>query len=207
MLRMHASRVHGPIAALALTAALAAPVAAQDVARARAFTVGIRGGVSVPLGVLADEGEEGGNAGTGFNAGAFLGFRPAALPVALRVEVGYDRFGIDIGEVPAGAEFDGDWSILSGTLNAVVAVPTQGGIRPYLVGGAGAYNVKASFSASEGGESVDFSDDQTKIGVNGGAGVRFALGTLATFVEARYHTVFLSGERASFVPISFGVEF
>ena len=200
-------RIPGALAALALAAAVAAPAAAQDAASARAFTFGLRGGVSVPLGALADEGEEGGNAGTGFNAGAFIGLTPAALPVGLRLEVGYDRFGIDVGELPPGAEFDGDWSILSGTLNAIVAVPTQGGVRPYVIGGVGAYNVKASFSASEDGESIDFSEDQTKIGVNGGAGLRFALGSLATFVEARYHTVFLSGERASYVPISFGVEF
>ena len=200
-------RIPGPLAALALTATLAAPVAAQDMASARAFSVGVRGGVSIPVGALADDGEDGGNASTGFNVGAFLGFTPAALPVGLRVEVGYDRFGIDAGVLAPGVEFDGDWSIISGTVNAIVAVPTQGGVRPYLIGGVGAYNVTASVEASEGGESIAFSDDQTKIGVNGGAGLRFALGTLATFVEARYHAVFLEGDRASYIPISFGVEF
>ena len=200
-------RTLGVIAALTLAAGAAAPAAAQDVAATRAFTFGARGGISMPLGELAKEGEDGGNASTGFNVGGFVGFTPAALPVGLRLEVGYDRFGIDAGDLPPGAEFEGDWSILSGTVNAILAVPTQGGVRPYVIGGVGAYNVKASFEASEDGESIEFSDDQTKVGLNGGAGLRFALGALSTFVEARYHMVFVEGERVSFLPISFGVEF
>lgn len=200
-------RTLGILAGLTLAAAVAAPAAAQDMASTRAFTLGVRGGLSLPMGVLGDEGEDGGNAGTGFNVGGYVGFSPAALPFGVRAEVGYDRFGIDVGDVPAGFDFDGDWSILSGTVNALFAVPTQGGVRPYVIGGVGAYNVKASFEASEGGESIEFSDDQTKVGLNGGAGLRFSLGTIGTFVEARYHMVFVEGERVSFLPISFGVEF
>lgn len=199
-------RTLGTLAGLALAAA-AAPLAAQDMASTRSFTLGVRGGVSVPLGTLADDGEEGGSAQTGFNVGAFVGFMPAALPFGVRAEVGYDRFGIDVGEVPAGVDFDGDWSFLHGTVNAIVAVPTQGGVRPYLIGGVGIYQAKASFEGSDGETSESFSESDTKFGVNGGAGLRFALGTLSTFVEARYHAVFLEGERASYVPISFGVEF
>ena len=200
-------RLLGLVAGLTLLAAAAAPAAAQDVAATRSFTLGLRGGVSVPTGALAEEGEDGGNADMGFNVGGFIGFTPAAIPFGLRAELSYDRFGIDVGELPPGADFDGDWSILSGTLNAILAVPTQSGIRPYVIGGVGMYNVKASFSASEDGESFDFSDSETKVGLNGGAGLRFGLGGLSTFLEARYHTVFMDDERVSFVPVSFGIEF
>src|SRR5688572_11787333 len=79
------------LGAVAVLALAAAPLSAQDIAGTRAFRLGVKAGASVPVGDLAESGEEGGNASTGFNVGGSLAFAPAALPFGVRVEVGYDR--------------------------------------------------------------------------------------------------------------------
>jgi hypothetical protein len=48
------------------------------------------------------------------------------------------------------------------------------------------------------------------MGFNIGAGVRFPLGVMSTFVEARYHK--MTGDKAksadtSYLPITFGIQF
>ena len=196
------------LAASAALVAAAAPAAAQDIAGVRAFTLGVRGGASVPIGDLAETGEEGGNATTGFNVAGMLTFAPPALPVALRVEVGYDRFGTDLDlDVfgPDAENVDANWSVVSGTANAVLGLGGVG-VRPYLIGGVGVYRYELKVSGDDGeGGTVSFAFDDTDIGVNGGLGLRFGLGALNTFVEARVHHIFAE-EALQFVPISVGLE-
>ena len=190
------------------TAALASAetAAAQDVT-ARAFTFGVSGGLSVPLGDFAD------GVKSGFNAGAHLAFKPAALPFGLRVEGQFNQFDLkgleDDGEE---LEVDGNARIISGTVNGVFGVPAaSSAFRPYLIAGVGAYNEKVTFDFL--GESL--SESQTKLGINGGVGIEFGLSGLATFIEARYHMVFDkeddeetgAGSNTTFVPISFGIKF
>ena len=55
-----------------------------------------------------------------------------------------------------------------------------------------------------------YSTQQTVAGVNGSAGLRFALTGLSTFVEARYHMMLgtaAEGTHYQFVPIAFGISF
>mgnify|MGYP001796387297 CR=1 FL=1 len=59
------------------------------------------------------------------------------------------------------------------------ALPT----KFYLIGGIGAYNLRAKDQAS------DMSVSSTKFGLNGGGGFKFQLTGFATFIEARYHSV------------------
>lgn len=55
--------------------------------------------------------------------------------------------------------------------------------------------------------SVDNSDSRTKFGINGGVGLRFQLTGFATFIEARWHSIFTEGANVQMVPISVGFTF
>ena len=128
-----------------------------------------------------------------------------AWPVGFQFDLGYNRFGIDVGADAPGV--DANWNILSGTANVVAEVPTQSGIRPYFMGGVGYYRYEAKFSGDIDGEDFAFSFDDGDIGLNAGAGIRFGLGATTARVEARYHAVLAEGEKLTFLPISFGIEF
>jgi opacity protein-like surface antigen len=196
------------LGAVAVLALAAAPASAQDMASARAFRLGVRAGASVPIGNLAESGEDGGNASTGFNVAGSLAFSPAALPFGVRVELGYDRFGVDLDDFGGDASgIDANWNMISGTLNATLPLGSGVGARPYLIGGVGMYRYELKISGDDGeGGDLSVSFDDTDIGVNGGLGLRFGMGGISSFVEARLHHIFAE-ESLQFVPISFGVEF
>lgn len=148
----------------------------------------VGGGLAAPMGAFGETDfasmEEGYGASNGFNAmvGAQLG--APLLPVKLRIDGSYNRFGIseDLGDV------DANYQILAGTANAVFALPTPGPIQPYLLAGVGVYNAKLSGDDVPEGEEVA----ETKLGINGGVGVNLSLGALQMFGEARIHNIFMS---------------
>jgi len=171
-------------------AALALTVAASS-AEAQRPKIGISGGVSMPNGDLADITK------AGYNVNLGVEFKPAVFPLGVRVEGVMNQLSgksIDLG---GGEAFDvGDLRVLGGTANVVYQFPGIAA-KPYLVGGIGMYNTKAK-GADEG--STDF-------GINGGVGLKFSLGTLETFAEARLHNIFGEGDSARIIPISFGILF
>lgn len=196
------------LAPLAPLAPLAAQEAGEDAAEAspRLFRVGLRAGVGVPLGAFASSDEAGGLATTSYGFAGMATLRPPRLPVAVRGELSYDRFGVDLapfGEEAAG--LIGSWGILGGTVNAVAELPAAGGVRPYLIGGAGVYRAEQKVSEDRSGQRA-FSSASTEPGLNGGAGLGFRIGRFDSFLEVRYHTLF-ADERLSYVPIAVGVEF
>lgn len=190
------------VQALAIPAALAlaaAPAAAQS-----GVTFGVGGGVSVPLGDFADENV--GGAELGWAAQASLGFQGGAnLPVGFRIDGMIQRFSIneDFGEVIE--DFNADYQLISGTANVVYAFqssPTST-FRPYLIGGAGIYNLDLKGDDADG---LGF-EGVTKFGLNGGAGFNFAAGNIGLFIEGRFHNVFTEGSNTNFIPIMLGVRF
>ena len=198
----------GGAVALALAAG-ATPADAQSIAGMRVFHFGVKGGAGMPLGDFASTDPDGLAATSGFNAGALLSIKPPVMPIGLRVEGSYDRFGVDLASIPEAEGMDAKWNVLSGTVNAVVGASSG----PYLIGGVGMYKTELKLSAD--GSSVGF--DDTQLGFNGGVGLRFGLGLLSTFVEARYHTTTIEldleetgtteSQRINFVPISVGIVF
>lgn len=163
----------------------AALVLAASTAEAqRPFTVGLSGGAAIPLSDLSDSHK------VGFNATAHLGINMPLSPVGFRLEGFYNKFaGQD-----EGVFTNEDVRIAGGNVNITYAFSGVG-LRPYVIGGVGSYNVKP-----DGGES------RTDFGINAGVGARFQLSGLGTFVEARLHTI--SGDpQLQFVPITFGIEF
>ncbi len=163
----------------------AALVAGASTAEAqRPFTVGLSAGAAIPLSDLSDSHK------VGYNAAAHLGINMPASPVGFRLEGFYNKFaGQD-----EGVFTNEDVRIAGGNVNITYAFGGLG-LRPYVIGGVGSYNIKA-----DGGES------RTDFGINAGVGAKFQLSGLGTFVEARLHTV--SGDpQLQFVPITFGIEF
>jgi Outer membrane protein beta-barrel domain len=167
--------------------------AAPAVAQAK-FSLG--GGLTLPLGDFDDL------VGTGWHGLAAVGFQPADFPVGFQVDGMYQRFGLD--DVPD--EIDGDWQVIQGTANVVYTFTTaeESTFHPYLIGGLGLYNEKATgdeLQALVGDES------QTDFGINGGAGFDFQLGSVGLFVEGRFHNVFTEDNSTNFIPITAGIRF
>jgi len=150
----------------------------------------VAGGIAIPLSDLAD------NVDAGYNLAGAVSFGAPLVPVGVRLEVGYNGFG-----GKSSLTTNGTANILSGTANATLALGPSGA-SPYLIGGVGMYRREFSESGA--------STSKTTAGVNGGAGFRFPLGTMSTFVEARYHLMLGdTGDlsRLSYVPITFGINF
>lgn len=169
-------------AALGLVS-LAATAGAQDVAQARAVNFSVSGGLSVPVGDVADFYK------TGWNVMGSLGYQPAFRAVGARFDVSYHSLGAD-------GDFD-DLGILAGTGNVVLTVSNYPATKLYVLGGVGVYNVDF-------GEDVD---SETELGLNGGGGVQFRFGGLNPFFEVRLHSVFTEDENTNFIPVVFGLAF
>lgn len=145
--------------------------------------ISLAAGLSVPTGDFADAFSSGYNGAVALNVGAPL------LPVGFRLEGAYNGFSGKSG-------VNADARIVSGTANA-----TFGLGLPYLIGGVGYYN---EHSKSNG--TVSVSSTESAVGFNVGAGLRFPLGVMSTFVEARYHKVGGDVDTA-YIPITFGIQF
>jgi len=181
------------LTAFAATALLALPAAA----RAQGSTsILVSGGLSVPMSDLGDY------SNSGYNINLGLAFGAPFLPIGARIEGGFSSFD---GKNNA---FDGAASgtttrVASATANAVLNLGTTG-TAPYLIGGLGIYNRRFS------SDITDASNSKTSAGVNIGGGIRFPLGGISTFLEARYHLMLGNQEEGTnlqFIPISFGVQF
>jgi hypothetical protein len=162
------------------------------------FTFGVSGGAAIPTGKSGDV------ANTGINLTGIAEYHTVGMPVSLRGELLYDRFGMK--GMPSNV--DGHHSIFGGIVSAVKPFAATPALAPYVIGGAGVYNVKST--ASDG--TFDVSTSRTAMGLNGGMGVNFHLAGLRTFAEARYHYVFSKDADKGFentqgIPLVFGVRF
>ncbi len=148
----------------------------------------------------------------------------SAIPVGKLSDVqtsGYNAIGaiaIGLSDMPFGVRFDGIYNTLShhdatpggattsdlrvgGLLvNFVFAFPGTS-TKAYIMVGGGWYNSKADTPDAK---------SQNNWGANGGLGVTFALGPIATFLETRYHSVSRSESKGGvyqFVPVTLGIMF
>ncbi len=172
------------LAVLAIGLLVTAPAAAHAQLNT---SFGVGGGIAAPIGDLRNI------ANAGYNVEGHLNLGAPLIPVGLRLEVGYNSFNFK-----SSTNVSGSANVLSGTVNAMLALgPT--GASPYLIGGVGAYNVKADLGGLG-------NNSQTEAGFNVGGGIRFPLGLLSTFLEARYHKT-LGNSNTQYVPITFGINF
>lgn len=181
-------------AALLMLALPAGSAWAQQASQ-RSITFGVSGGVVFPVSDFAD----GIEMNTGFTVLGYLGWQPQYQAFGVRGEVSYNRHTVDI---PLA---DANVTMLGGALNGILTVSNDGQFRPYVIGGAGVYNVKGEVEA---GSLLATLEDQTRLGVNGGVGALFRLGGLSGSLEARYMTVFLEDDVSmNVIPITLGLVF
>lgn len=175
------------VAAVALSLAAAAPAHAQT-------HVGISAGASFPTG------DFGNSFNSGYNINGIIGVSMPMSPIGFRGEVGWNQF-----DLKGGAS--GDKSrIFNGSANVVLTPSTMMPAKPYLIAGLGAYNVKFEGTNLLGGTT---SSSDTRLGFNGGVGLKFGLGDLATFLEARYVSINgkNGGSALNYIPVTFGITF
>jgi hypothetical protein len=170
-------------AALALVMLLSAPAA-----RAQAeFSIG--GGVGIPLGDFDDFSK------MGWQGTAAVSFVPATLPVGFQVDGSYGQYSDD-------SPLDLKSQFIYGTGNVVYrfATAAESTFRPYLIGGAGVYNLKPT-----GDDVIGDPGSETKFGLNAGAGFDIKAGGAGLFLEGRFHNIFTEGSNTQFIPINVGI--
>ena len=153
---------------------------------------GAAAGLSAPLG------DFGKGVDAGYHVTGIVTFSAPLAPVGLRVEGSFNEFNFK--SSPA---ITGKTRIVSGTANAVFSSP--GIIGPYLIGGLGIYHSSATCTGCN--------TTSSKVGFNGGGGLKFGLAGFSAFLEARYHyvpsgtTAGVSTSATQYIPISFGITF
>jgi opacity protein-like surface antigen len=161
---------------------------AQVSSVAKPVEFGIAAGAALPMSDLSDA------TNTGFNVTGTVGFHPQMIPLGIRLDVAYNRFGIKNNSVG----ITGDFHFTSVTGNLVYSIPSET-VSPYLIGGAGLYNVGGNINGGTG--------SSNKFGWNLGGGIKMPLSGFDTFLEARYNQVQDNGVSWKFIPITFGVMF
>jgi opacity protein-like surface antigen len=167
------------------------------------ISIGLGGGVSVPVSDASDAFK------TGFNGQGFVRFNLHGLPIQPRVDFTFSKFDVkDVKLQTPGAT--GTGQIFAGIANVQYSLTHSGPLRPYIVGGVGAYASKTDISGVpnvSGTSSTDF-------GINAGAGTVFKLGSmLSGYVEGRVDNVyssksgFVSADQVRVVPVTFGIVF
>jgi len=147
---------------------------------------GVSGGASLPTSDLSDI------SNTGWNVSGHVAFNPAMIPLGIRVDGGYSRFGFKQG-------VDGDIHFGNVTGNLIYKIPATT-VSPYLLGGAGWYHLGASVPGF-------FSGSDNKFGWNVGGGISMPLSGFDTFIEAKYTQIQTEGNSVKYIPITFGVMF
>jgi hypothetical protein len=158
--------------AFALALVSAAPTGAQ-----LAFDASV--GFATPVGQY----------GTGLNTGVDLmgavEWHPVPLvPVTMRVELGWDRFG-------ESRQFVGNQYVTRLLVDGIVDLPLPGRFRPYAIGGVGIYHLSVNSLGRYG------------VGLNVGGGLQYRFPLVQPFFEVRYQHAFMAGG-IQFVPFQFG---
>ena len=205
---------HSIVIGAAAALCVARPATAQrDTHADRPIRVGLGGGVTVPTDNYREALRQ------GYNGQGFILFRPAGLPVGLRATFTYNRFSVKdfrVGQdgqlFPGGGQTgqtvtDGYTQILGALGNVTFELPT-GRVRPYLLAGLGAFNIKNQAETAT--ESASASS--TEFGIDGGAGVRLRLFGLDAYLEGRVANVytdkgFVDTKSVKYVPVTFGILF
>lgn len=190
------------IAILSLSSVAHAQMNGAEMGSNRLVSIGIGGGVSVPV---SDAGDAFKN---GYNGQAFVRFNLHGLQIAPRVDLTFSKFDIDdVTLATPGAS--GTGQIFAGLANVQFSLMHSGAVRPYIVAGLGAYNTKTDVNGVpnvSGSSSTDF-------GINAGVGAVFKLGSmLSGYVEGRIDNVYsnsglINADQVQVVPVTFGVVF
>jgi hypothetical protein len=163
----------------------------------RPISLVISGGLTVPSADLGDLHD----AGLHYDASLILNI--PGLPIALRPEFSLTQFKLkDPVLVAPGADDVTSMMAFMGNIE----VPLGGGL--YVLAGGGILNMSVPEAVTPDGEE----ESSNKFTFDAGAGLRFALGSIRGFVEARigaasYEQGKVGFSKAQFIPITFGLVF
>ena len=152
-------------ATLAIAAATTLFSASTSLAQSnKSLSLGISGGAAIPVSDLGDDFT------TGYNGTVSLMFRSFGSPIGLRIDGMYNHMSVKNDRTIVQPGFGVLDAVAISSANANLVYNLQGtGITPYLIGGAGIYNLKSDI------QDADDPDSQNKFGVNGGIGASFPL--------------------------------
>lgn len=177
------------------------------------FSIGLAGGLTIPTGNAIAPIK------TGFNGQGYVLIRLLpGLPV-LRFNLGYSRssFQSSQDQTQTLNPFGKTREVLSGVGGLTLNLFHIGPVSPYLTAGIGAFNVRTSTdtgSTSTGSTTTTTGTTQStfNFGIDGGAGLAFALGRVSAFAEGRVQNVYTQGgglikgaKQIQAVPVSFGL--
>ena len=180
--------------------------AASSVARAqfpgmggstRPISLVVSGGLTVPAGDLGDFHD------SGFHYDASLLLNIPGFPLTLRPEFSLTQLKL---KNPILATPDADDMTSMMAFMGNIEVPLGGGL--YVLAGGGLLNMSVPEALAPDGEE----ESSNKFTFDAGAGLRFALGSMRGFVEARigaasYEQGKVGFSKAQFIPITFGLVF
>lgn len=166
---------------------------AAGTAGAQIPSITLFGGAVMPTG----DASNGLNAG--FTVGGALDMHVPVMPLGLRAEGSYSRFGLQ--NLPAGVT--GNTSDLGFNLNAVLTILPLPLFHPYITAGPSYSNLKVS--GSDGTNSSSASEGHW--GYNAGGGIDFGLGPIGMRLDARYKHISVNGSSWTSVPLTLGFRF
>jgi hypothetical protein len=170
--------------------------------------IGFGGGMSVPRTGMRDAFR------SGINGEGFLLLRlPGGLPT-LRIALDYQKFDVKeaartLAGGSAGTQVENGQTEVLGGVGGFRMDLLRGPVRPYVMAGVGAFNVRSAIALAGGGSE---SSAETNIGVDGGAGIALRLGRIDAFIEARMQNVytnkgFIDTKSIQTIPVTFGILF
>jgi hypothetical protein len=186
------------------------------------FYVGIGGGAGIPTEPISNA------YNTGYTVAVPIGWDSPLSPLGFRVDLGYTRLDarptfrngstVVIGGTATTASIaTADPQIWSALANLKLRVPFLGSfLGPtsgiYAVGGGGVnhfrhYNTTFARTNPQFDTTATASNTEslTRVALDAGGGVSWAVGLAEVFLESRYVTTFMPNDRASYVPIILGV--
>jgi hypothetical protein len=154
---------------------------------------------SAGLGVALPQSDYADGVGTGLHIEGMASKSLSASPAFLRGELGYAHFG----------EKDNS-GVTSNQLAAALDLGynfvSSSSVKPYVLGGLGAYRTSMSMDLGSGNATVN--DNKTNLGFNAGVGMRFKMAGHVAYVEGRYvDQGNWNGAKIATLPIAFGLEF
>jgi hypothetical protein len=159
----------------------------------RPISFGVAGGASLPEGEVSDL------VNTGWHALVTAALSSPMQPLALRLDVAYNRFGFS-DEAQAALGGEGHLTAGSATLNVTYRLPkATWSVSPYLLGGLGAYRTECSLGPG--------CRSRVRYGWNFGLGAKLFFLGFPNFVEARWHRTKRRGGEVHYFPLTFGIIF
>ena len=154
---------------------------------------------SAGLGVALPQSDYADGVSTGMHIEGMASKSLSASPAFLRGELGFAHFGE---KDNSGATSN----VLAAALDLGYNFAASSTVKPYVLGGLGAY--RTSISQDLGAGNGTFNDNKTNLGFNAGVGMRFKMAGHVAYVEGRYvDQGNWNGAKIATLPIAFGLEF